>query len=108
MTDQSDAPGPPGLREAYRIVAEVAGELARSADAPPERRRDLARASSGISRALSERPDDEHAWAEAAPTVTHHGGGRVTIPEMLLLDGAGEPRRLARLLLRALDWELPR
>lgn len=108
MADRSNDGGPPtGLREAYRLVAEVADELARSADAPPLKRRDLALASERITRALGVWPDDPRAWAEAAPFVADRSGCRTTIPDMLLIDPGRDPRRIARLLLRALDWKLP-
>ncbi len=94
------------LRDAYRIVAEVAQELAHSEDVPHPMRRDLHRASSQILVALQGRPDDHHSWAEVAPAVTRQAGERLTIPEMLMRDGGDDPQRLARLLLRALDWDL--
>ncbi len=114
MTDHSaahDGPCDPALlqrlRDAYRIVAEVAQELAHSEDVPHPMRRDLHRTSSQILFALQGRPDDHHSWAEVAPAVMRRVGKRLTIPEMLLREGVDDPQRLARLLLRALDWELP-
>lgn len=96
------------LRAAARTVASVAAELADSADAAPERLRDLRLLSQRLAAAVAARPDNPEAWADDVPFVADPCGRRTSIPEMLLSDPGPDPRRTARLLLRAIDWKLPR
>lgn len=95
------------LNEAIQIVAEVAAELALSCDALICRRAYLGRVASQLNEAMREWPDCPDAWNELAPFVVNHQGEITTVPEMLLIGDQREPRRIARLLLRSLDWDLP-
>jgi hypothetical protein len=95
------------LVEAVLIVAEVAGELASSQDVLTHRQGMLKRAATRLADAMRDWPDCPEAWNEIAPFVVNSRWERVTIPEMLLVGDPPDPRRIARLLLRSLDWDLP-
>ncbi len=85
----------------------AARELAGTADVSPEKHGRLPRVACDLTAALDRHPHDPDAWIRASPRVDRPGRGPASLPEMLLTYDGGDPQRTARLLIRALDWELP-
>jgi hypothetical protein len=96
-------------RGRVRMAAEALAEVAERLAAGEGRMKgELSLAAASLREAMASHPDKPEWWIGVGPFVIERSGYPRSLVEMLIdVPGSDDPRRLAAVLLRALEWRLP-